>query len=135
MNQDVRWKQRFQNFEKAYLFLEKAVGMKKYDELQQAGLVQSFEFTFELSWKTLKDYLEVMGMTLPYPREIIKEAFNAGLIVDGHIWIEMLDKRNELSHTYNEMQAKHAVNTICSHYFPAIKQVYQTLKMRLECTD
>lgn len=127
MSEDVRWKQRFENFEKAYLFLKEAVALGQYDKLQQAGLVQSFEFTFELAWKTAKDYLESMGVSVPYPRLVIKEAFQAGLIDDGHLWMKMLDKRNELSHTYNDIQAKNAVDTIRRDYFPALQRLHQSL--------
>lgn len=137
MEKDIRWKQRFENLQKAYLFLEKGVKLEVYDELQQAGLIQSFEFTFELSWKTIKDYLETEGMIIPYPREVLKEAFKGGLIKDGHLWIKMLDTRNQLSHTYNDLQAKKAVETVRLEYFPAIRQVYESLKTISEkkCTE
>lgn len=128
MKQDIRWKQRFQNFEKAFLFLQKATKISNLDELQQAGLIQSFEFTFELAWKTLKDYLESMGLPLKYPREVLKQAFTSELIKNGTLWLEMLEKRNELTHTYDEVQTKKAVETIVQHYFAAIQQVYETLK-------
>ncbi|MCB1114168.1 MAG: nucleotidyltransferase substrate binding protein [Chlamydiia bacterium] len=128
MTKDVRWKQRFQNFERAFLFLKEAVEQEKYDKLQAAGLVQSFEFTFELAWKTLKDYLAMQGEIIPFPREVLKKAFSAQLIQNGHVWIEMLDKRNQLSHTYNDAQATKAVDLIRKTYFPEIEQVYETLK-------
>ncbi|MGA8164407.1 MAG: nucleotidyltransferase substrate binding protein [Waddliaceae bacterium] len=126
--EDIRWKQRFQNFENAFIFLKKARSLSHYDELQAAGLVQSFEFTFELAWKTLKDYLEIQGLVVPYPREVIKQSFTTNLIEDGHLWIAMLDKRNELTHTYNEEQSKRAVKLIREDYFPALEQVYTKLK-------
>jgi nucleotidyltransferase substrate binding protein (TIGR01987 family) len=128
MRKDIRWKQRFYNFEKAYLFLKKATELPALDELQAAGLIQSFEFTFELSWKTLKDYLEEMGISLKFPREVIKQAFQSDLIENGELWLEMLEKRNELTHTYNEAQTKKAVAKIRKQYFPALHQVYETLK-------
>lgn len=93
MTQDVRWQQRFANFEKALLFL-------------QAGMVQAFEFTFELAWKTLKDYLSTKGITSNFPRDVIKDAFQTEIIQDGISWLRMLDKRKELSHTYNETSAQ-----------------------------
>lgn len=127
---DIRWKQRFENFKNAFLFLEKAIQHTEYDELQAAGLVQSFEFTFELAWKTLKDYLEFVGVSTHSPREAIKEAFAAKLIEDGHLWVEMLDKRNELTHTYNDAQAKRAVDLIRNRYFVGLKQVYQILEAK-----
>jgi nucleotidyltransferase substrate binding protein (TIGR01987 family) len=128
MNQDVRWKQRFQNFERAFIFFSKNCKLDSYDDLQGAGLVQSFEFTFELAWKTLKDYLQAQGLEISFPREVIKQAFAANLIDDGALWIEMLDKRNELTHTYNQEQAKRAVRTIREKYQPHLEQVYEVLR-------
>lgn len=133
MQKDIRWKQRFQNFERSFLFLSKSCKLESYDELQGAGLVQSFEFTFELAWKTLKDYLQNQGVEVQFPREVIKQAFASQLIENGTLWIEMLDKRNELTHTYNQEQAKRAIQTIRSHYFPLLEQVYQEMQKR--CLD
>ena len=133
MNKDIRWKQRFQNFERVFIFLSKSCKLEKYDELQAAGLVQSFQFTFELAWKTLKDYLQEQGIDVQSPREIIKKAFAVHLIKDGTLWIEMLDKRNELTHTYNQEQATKAIHSIRNIYFPQVEQVYQT--MRKLCMD
>lgn len=127
MNADIRWKQRFQNFEKAYLFLKQATERSSLDDLQAAGLIQSFEFTFELAWKTLKDYLESMGTTCRFPREVIKQAFQTELLQDGTLWLEMLEKRNELTHTYDEAHVKKSVDLIRNQYFPALKQVYEAL--------
>jgi len=128
MVQDIRWKQRFQNFEKAFLFLKEAIERPSLDELQAAGLIQSFEFTFELGWKTLKDYFEEMGMTLRFPREVIKYAYQNELIENGGLWLEMLEKRNELTHTYDQVQTKKALHLIREQYFPAICQVYEALR-------
>lgn len=128
MKKDIRWKQRFQNFEKAFVFLKKWKELGVYDELQGAGLIQSFEFTFELAWKTLKDYMEEQGLPVQYPRDVIKQAFANQLIEDGAIWIQMLDKRNELTHTYNQEQAKNAVQKIRNVYFSPLEQVYNTMK-------
>ena len=128
VKKDIRWKQRFQNFEKAYLFLKKGTELLSLDDLQAAGLIQSFEFTFELSWKTLKDYLEEMGISLKFPREVLKRAFQSELIEDGALWLEMLEKRNELTHTYDEVQTRKAVQKIRERYFPALHQVYEKLR-------
>ncbi|CAG5070227.1 hypothetical protein DYBT9623_02967 [Dyadobacter sp. CECT 9623] len=129
---DSRWKQRFQNFEKAFLFLETAVQKDEYNPIEIGGLVQAFEFTFELAWKTIKDFLYEQGLETSFPREAIKQAFASQVITDGHTWIEMLEKRNELSHTYNEEVAGHAVTVIKDSYFGAIEQVYLHLKSRLD---
>lgn len=90
MQKDIRWKQRFQNFERSFIFFSKSCKLDAYDELQSAGLVKAFEFTFELAWKTLKDYLLEQGIEVQFPRDAIKQAFAAELIVDGALWIEML---------------------------------------------
>ena len=76
----------------------------------------------------MKDYLEQMGISTQFPREVIKQAFATELIEDGHLWVQMLDKRNELTHTYNEEQARRAVEIIRVEYFPAIEQVFERLK-------
>jgi len=133
MNKNVRWRQRFTNLENAFLFLEGGLIKESLDPYQEAGIIQSFEFTFELSWKTLKDFLESMGTPLSFPRDVIKEAFNTQIIKDGHLWIELLEKRNILSLTYNRKQATDAVHSIKKRYFPALKQVYLELKSR--CSD
>lgn len=131
MEQDIRWKQRFQNLEKAFLFLQRATQQPSFTELEAAGLVQSFEFTFELFWKTLKDYLTDQAFTVQSPRETIKQAFQSDYLKDGHLWMEMLEQRNLLTHTYNEDQAKKAIHLICHSYFPALNQVYFFLKGKL----
>jgi nucleotidyltransferase substrate binding protein (TIGR01987 family) len=93
----IRWKQRFQNFERAYTRRSDGVELKNYDSLQEAGLIQTFEFTFELGWKTLKDYLELLGFDASSPRDVIKQAFQAGFVSNGHLWLDALDKRNLMS--------------------------------------
>jgi nucleotidyltransferase substrate binding protein (TIGR01987 family) len=130
-NKDIRWKQRFQNFEKAFLFFETAVDKERYTPIEIGGLVQAFEFTFELGWKTIKDFLYEQGLTTSYPREVIKEGFQTKIIEDGHTWLLMLEKRNELSHTYNEEVAQLAVDIIKNKYFQAIDQVYHFFKEKI----
>lgn len=128
MREDIRWRQRFENLKKAISFLKKSVDQKDYNELERAGLAQSFEFTFELSWKTLKDYLNEMGFDIQSPRAAIKQAFQSEIILDGHLWMQMLEERNRLTHTYNEEQAKSAVKIIRETYFPALLQVFNALE-------
>lgn len=130
MNKSIRWKQRFSNLENAFQFLKEGVKKEHLDPYQEAGIIQCFEFTFELSWKTLKDFLESMGTNVDFARDALKEAFAAQIIKDGHLWIEMLEKRNILSHTYNRQQATDAVKLIKMRYFPALEQVYLELKNR-----
>lgn len=130
-SKDIRWKQRFQNFEKAFLFFEEIVKQESYSPLEVGGLVQAFEFTFELGWKTIKDYLYEQGIETRFPREALKQGFETGMIKDGHTWIHMLEKRNEFSHTYNSDVAEQAVDVIKHRYYDAVLQVYQYFKSRI----
>jgi nucleotidyltransferase substrate binding protein (TIGR01987 family) len=134
-NKDARWKQRFQNFEKAALFFETTVDKERYTPIEVGGLVQAFEFTFELGWKTIKDFLYDQRLNTNYPRETIKEGFQTQIIEDGHTWRQMLEKRNELSQIYDEEIAKLAVELIDHQYYPAIKQVYSFFKDKVNRND
>ena len=108
MNKDVRWKQRFQNFEKAFLKLKEAVDMEELSELEENGLIQRFEFTIELCWNILKDFMEEEGVQikLVYPKEIIREAGKVNLLDDPQTLINALTLRNELSHDYDCMWSR-----------------------------
>lgn len=84
-----------------------------YDEV-----IQRFEFTYELAWKLMKAYLEYEGIAaVNSPRAAFKEAFAAGLIFDGDVWIDMIDYRNLTAHTYNEERAKEIYNKVREKYF------------------
>jgi nucleotidyltransferase substrate binding protein (TIGR01987 family) len=131
-NKDIRWKQRFQNFEKALRYLEEALDIKNPDMVQKAGLIQFFEISFELAWKVLKDYLEEQGITeIKYPRDVIKNAFQAQLIEDGHTWMKALTDRNLTSHTYNETIADEVVSEIRKQYYPVLKQFFHNLELKV----
>jgi nucleotidyltransferase substrate binding protein (TIGR01987 family) len=119
-NQDVRWKQRFVNFKKAFLLLEQTLTIEHPSDAERAGLIQFFEMSFELAWKVLKDYLEEEGYTVVSPRDSIKQAFQAGLLDNGHIWIEALKDRNLTVHTYEEKIALSVEEKIRDSYFPAL---------------
>ncbi|MFH0800498.1 MAG: nucleotidyltransferase substrate binding protein [Pseudomonadota bacterium] len=123
MNKEIRWKQRFQNLQKAYFQLQKGLKIAKPGEIERQGIIKSFEFTFELAWKTLKDFLEDRGVEVSFPRDIIKEAFHHGIISDGEIWLDMLENRNLLAHTYDEKRAKEAMRLIVSAYQPAMAKL------------
>lgn len=124
----TRWQQRFNNFENAFLQLTQAVKTDPLSELGQEGLIKRFEYTFELALKTLKDYLESKGTEAKFPRDVIKEAFHYEIIKDGEIWMDMLEKRNLLAHTYEKKLAQMAADRIIKNYFAAVQQVYTTLK-------
>lgn len=124
MDNEIRWKQRFANLQKAYLQLSSAVGrFEELDDLSKEGLVQRFEYTLELSWKCLKDYLEAESIVAKTPKEVIRQAFHYEFINDGELWIEMLNNRNMLSHTYNEELFHKATDAIVNHYFKEISEL------------
>lgn len=135
MNLDVRWKQRFQNFDRAVTLLREPIarGVDSLSLLEKEGVVQRFEFTMELAWKTLRDYLETAGRTIDpvTPRNVIKEAFAARIIDDGQVWLDMLDRRNLLSHTYDEKNFVEAVEELASRYMAAIDRLHGWLASRL----
>ena len=127
MTQDIRWKQRFQHFSSSLAWLEKAVNRTDLDVIGQAGAIQFFEICFELSWKLLKDYLEYEGYTdVASPRAAIKQAFNIGLLTDGHEWLQLLNDRNMTSHVYDEETAKNIYRLICSKYYPMFLSLKNT---------
>jgi nucleotidyltransferase substrate binding protein (TIGR01987 family) len=133
LDPDVRWKQRFENFERAFILLRSALEDRtpeQFSDLELEGLIQRFEYTFELAWKTLKDRLEQAGVVLPQitPAAVIKAAFAAKLIEDGQTWIDMLKHRNLMSHTYDFVKFQQAVAAIRARYLAALDQVYFLLK-------
>lgn len=121
-----RWKQRYDNFSRAWALLNQAFSLNLDDlsDLEKEGMIQRFEYTFELAWKTLKDYLVYSGVPLDpeTPRNIIRQAFAAGILEDGHLWLEMLDQRNLMSHTYNEENFSTVISSI-ETYVGAIEQL------------
>lgn len=132
---DVRWRQRFQNFRRAFAQLSKAAALaaeRELSELEQQGLIQAFEFTHELAWTTIKDFLESRGTTNLYgSKDATREAFAKGLIDDGDEWMDMIESRNQTSHTYNEETADEIADAILSRYlaaFDAFLQRFTTLE-------
>ncbi len=124
---DVRWRQRFVNFVRAYRLLNQYVGQPIETELERAGIIQLFEVAFELSWKVMKDYLEAQGFSVRSPRETIKQASQMGLIEDGHIWIDALADRNLSVHTYDQDLAKKMVRDIVQVYSPLLNKLSDKL--------
>ncbi len=100
-----RWKQRFQNFERAFLLLETVIKIPRPSVVERAGMIQFFEVSFELGWKVLKDYLEDGGYLVKSPREAIKLGFQQGIVVNGEQRLQALSDRNLTVHIYNETQA------------------------------
>ena len=118
-NKDIRWLQRLANYQKAFKQLTKFIKKGKLNELEEQGLIQSFEYTHELAWNTLKDFLESRGNKKIYgSKDTTREAFKLNLIGNGEIWMDMIQSRNETSHTYNEETSKKITQSIANHYYP-----------------
>ena len=116
---DIRWEQRFANFRKALGQLRKFVDKGDLSELEQQGLVKAFEYTFELAWNSLKNFLEYRGQSEIYgSRDAIRKAFELGLLEDGEGWMDMLKGRNLTSHTYNQEVADEICRAVLQNYFP-----------------
>jgi len=125
MEEDIRWKQRFSNFQKALSQLTEAIetnGENPVDIIKE-GIIQRFEFTHELAWKVLKDYLEYEGFqNITGSRSATREAFNKGLIQNGQIWMDMIESRNLTVHTYQLTILEEEFFKIITIYFPQFKE-------------
>ena len=128
---DVRWRQRFENFSRAVGLLRSALehGPESLNDLEKEGAVQRFEYTVELAWKVLKDFLEYSGaqITPATPKSVVKLAFAARLIADGQLWIDMLDHRNALSHKYDPTLLGPGLEAIRARYLPALEALQRQL--------
>lgn len=132
---DIRWKQRFENFKKAFAVLESAAEVESPSILEQGGIIQYFEMTFELSWKLLKDYQTLQGFSLKFPRETLKQTFQSELIANGHDWIEALEDRNLMSHTYNESVSVKVVKKIKEKYIVMLGELRDTFELKLNSEE
>jgi len=126
---DIRWKQRFQNFDRAFVLLRSALEEKPiagFNRLEQEGLIQRFEYTYELAWKTAKDYLQEQGMVFEEltPKAVIQAAFSAGLIQDGQTWVDMRLHRNLLAHSYDEQKFSEILRALEEKYLAALGNLH-----------
>jgi nucleotidyltransferase substrate binding protein (TIGR01987 family) len=127
--EDIRWEQRFINFNKAFAQLERFVAKVDLNEMEEQGLIKAFECTYELSWKTLQDLLKEKGYNdVVGPKPVIERSFQDGYISDGKGWMKMHNSRNLTSHTYDEDTADEIVHEIRNTYF----NLFQDLQNRLE---
>ena len=125
-----RYEQRLKDFENAFIKLKEGTQKENPDDLEIDGVLQRFEFTFELAWKTLKDYMEYQGFSnkIGSPREIIQQAFKHGLIEDGETWIKMMLSRNALSHLYDENTSRKIYEEIKKQYIELLDTLIEKLK-------
>ena len=128
---NIRWIQRYNNYKKALKQLEEAVELtkeRKLSNLEKQGLVQVYEFTQELSWKVLKDFMQSRGTEDLYgSKDVVREAFKIGLIENGDIWMEMIKSRNLISHTYDEATIEEIINLIIGKYYYEFNKLNQKM--------
>ena len=125
---DIRWKQRFVNFEKAYKLLERTVAIEDPSEAEKGGIIQFYEVCFELSWKLMKDYLESEGYIVKSPRQAIKQAYQSDIIQQGELWLSALEDRNLTSHIYDEETTNLIVDKIKNDYAKLLNDLYNYFK-------
>jgi len=131
----IRWQQRFSNYKKALQQLGEAVALsntRELSDLEKQGLIQAFEYTHELAWSTLKDFLEHKGQKDIYgSRDASRKAFQLGIIEDGEVWMDMIQSRNKTSHTYNRETAEEIVTAVTTHYYELFISLAEKLEEQL----
>lgn len=132
MYTQVRWQQRFQNFEKTYRLLSNISSIKNRSEAEKMWLIQAFEICFELSWKLMKDYLELKWYNIKWPRDIIKQSLQDGIISKWHLWLDALEKRNQTVHIYDEKIAELIEEEIDENYLWLFKSLYEFFKKEID---
>lgn len=129
MKKDIRWHQRLANLGLVLAELTSAVEILKYREftrLEELGLIQAFEYNYELAWNTIKDFYESQGETgIQGSRDTIRLAFKRGLIEKGELWMAMIDSRIMTSHTYNKEIAAGIALQIVEDFYPEFIKLHQ----------
>ena len=131
-DQDIRWQQRLLNYSKAFAQLTRAVQLaqsRPLSELEKQGLIQAFEFVFELAWNLMKDYFLYQGNPgITGSRDAIRTAFKQGVIADGEGWMEMIKSRNQTAHTYNESVANEITGKVMAQYYDLFQQLHKHMQ-------
>ena len=128
-SQDIRWLQRFANFNSAFLQLKRFLEKGELNEFEEQGLIQSFEYTFELAWNVIKDFYEDQGeQSIQGSKDAFRLAFRRGLIDRGEEWMEMVENRKLTVHTYNEKTANDIAKLIRQKYFKNFQQLHFALE-------
>lgn len=131
MAEDIRWQQRFANYQLALQQLDTFFEPPALNDREQQGLIKAFEYTFELAWNSLRDLLRSQGNSnLLGSRDTLREAFRLGLIEDGETWMLMIQDRNLTSHTYNRSTAEAIAANIVDRYLPCFKDLHARLQQR-----
>ena len=132
MNEKARWHYRFDNYKRAFNLLRQAMELKSeksLSNLEIEGVIQRFEYTWELAWKTLKDYLESDGLVLEKitPKAVIVASIEAKIITDREVWMNALDDRNRMSHVYSDSAFAEVVENIEKKYLSLFDALYEKL--------
>lgn len=139
MADDIRWQQRFDNYQRALKTLTDGVALSReraLSDLEKQGLIQAFEYTHELAWNCLKDYLQYQGVQpLMGSRDATRQAYNVGLIDNGEQWMDMIANRNRTSHTYNKATAEAIVSAVIDRYHPLFVKLAQHLEQLRDAND
>ncbi|MDQ1297767.1 MAG: hypothetical protein QG558_305 [Campylobacterota bacterium] len=134
--EDIRWKQRFSNYTNAFEQLQEAVQLSQergLSMLEKQGLIQAFEYTHELAWNVMKDFLEYQGnQNVKGSRDAIREAFKVALIEDGETWMETIQTRNATSHGYDKEMAEEVVNAIINDYMEIFSKFEKEMTFLLD---
>ena len=126
---DVRWIQRFRNYVKALGQLSRFIEKKELNELEKQGLIQAFEYTYELAWNTIKDYFENQGEAgIHGSRDAFRLAFRRGLVENGQAWMDMIKSRTLTTHTYNQEVADAISDAVFTIYYTEFVRLEKTLK-------
>ena len=123
-NKDIRWIQRFANYNKALHQLSRFIEKGPLNEFEIQGLIQCFEYNYELAWNMIKDFYESQGeVGIQGSRDVIRLAFKRDLIEAGDVWMKMMKSRTLTSHTYNEEIAEEIADAIYKDYYPAFMEL------------
>ena len=127
-----RWEQKLNSYRKALRRLAEVVNVsrsRQLNEIEADGLIQRFEFTFELAWKLMKSYADYQGTDkeIMGSRDAVRWAFENKLISDSDVWMEMIKRRNDTSHTYDEDTAADVVQRVKDAYFQAFVSFYEKM--------
>lgn len=126
-DQDIRWKQRFQNYSRAYALLREALEIDhELSQLEQEGVIQRFEFTFELAWKVIKDRLEYDGLLIDKisPKSVIRIAHQNHYLSHAEDWLKMVGDRNLMSHTYDFQKFEKVIEELRAKYLTCFEELY-----------
>lgn len=129
--QDIRWQQRFKNFQRAFLLLREALEKDpaQLSQLEKEGIIQRFEYTFELAWKVLKDKMEYDGLEIDQisPKVVVRQAYAAKYLDNAESWLRMIGDRNLMSHTYDFSKFEAVIKTLRAEYLPMLDDWYLNL--------